>query len=132
MPNPKTNLATMSSQRSSQVRVAHKLGGLGIYICLLFMNRVQLVRLPVHPTAKYLTICPLIDFLKFLILTESSQYIYCDLIYVNVNCKLIRLTMYEDRVWQLALRTSGLLTKIHVVPYGTTVKTRFCTKPQLQ
>ena len=47
---------------------------------------------------------------------------------MNVNCKLIRLTMYEDRDWQLALRTSGLLTMIHVIPYGITVKTRFGKK----
>ena len=36
--------------------------------------------------------------------------------------------MYGKGIWQLALRTSGILTKIHVIPYGITVKTRFGTK----
>jgi hypothetical protein len=36
--------------------------------------------------------------------------------------------MYGYGIWQLALRTSGILTKIHVIPYGITVKTRFGTK----
>ena len=37
--------------------------------------------------------------------------------------------MYDDDgVWQLALRTSGLLTKIYVIPYVITVKNRFGTK----
>jgi len=58
-------------------------------------------------------------------------YIYCASSWVNVNCKLIRLIMYEDRVWLLALRTTGLLTMINVIPCGITVKTRFGTKPHI-
>jgi len=39
--------------------------------------------------------------------------------------------MYGDGWWQSVRWVAGVLTKIHVIPYVISVKTRFGTKPQI-
>ena len=58
---------------------------------------------------------------------ETKEFCACS--QEEIDCKVIRLTIWSKGQWQLVLESEWSPNRDTVIPYGITVKTRFGTKP---